>query len=223
MKRASWSVVVILLVMVPQLVAAQEIVVLNGGIAGTGGTTEVDIMSADDRLEVWVYEAYLSGRAGNAVDDYGQRVCRTPCHLTLANGQYTFYVGRVELGIDALGVPQGWEVEDSSIGSLIAGIIFNVIGGSLALTGVMALSLMDATDRGDLESIGWGTLIAGGVGLLIGIPLVATWKGEAIALRPREPSAADSLAGLFPGLALFPAEGGGAGWGLQLAGTWGGL
>jgi hypothetical protein len=209
--------------MVPQLVAAQEIVVLDGGIAGTGGTTEVDIMSADDRLEVWVYEAYLSGRAGNAVDDYGQRVCRTPCHLTLANGQYTFYVGRVELGIDALGVPQGWEVEDSSIGSLIAGIIFDVIGGSLALTGVMALSLMDATDTGDLENLGWGTLIAGGVGLLIGIPLVATWKGEAMPLRPREPSAAGSPTGLFPSLALFPAEDGRAGWGLQLAGTWGGL
>ena len=160
MKLGSWVAALVLVAVVPRLVAAQEIVVLDGGIAGVSGTTEVDIISPDDRLEVWVYEAYLAGRLGNTVDDSGQRVCRTPCHLTLANGQYTFYVGSTELGIDAVGVPQGWQVEDSSAGSLTAGIIFTVIGGLLAITGIAALALAaeDETDD-DMERTGWGTLM----------------------------------------------------------------
>jgi len=116
----------------------------------------------------------------------------------------------------------GWQVEDSSIGSLISGIVFTVLGGLLALAGVSALALA-AESGDDLQNVGWGTLIAGGVGLLIGIPLLATWKGETIPLRPHEPSAVGSAPDLVPSLVLFPGEDGGAGWGLQLAGTWGGL
>ena len=221
MNREAWIIGSLLLVALPRAAAAQEMVVLGGDVAWTGGTTEVDIMTPDDRLEVWVYEAYLSGRPGNAVDDYGQRVCRTPCHLTLADGQYTFYVGRVELGIDALGTPQGWEVEDSSLGSLISGIVLSVIGGSLLLGGLGAFAVMDEGDG--MEKSAWGLTIAGAVGLLIGVPLSATWKGEATALRPHEPSAVVSELDLIPSLAVFPGADGRAGWGLQLAGTWGGL
>jgi hypothetical protein len=221
-KHRGWLAgLVALLMSAPAPAAAQEVAVVAAGPGWTGGLTDVDIFTPDDRLEVWVYEAYLSGVPGNAVSDDGQLVCRTPCHLTLANGMYTFYVGRTELGIDALGTPQGWEVEDSSIGSLVSGIILTAIGSPLLLAGLILLSLADQGEA-DVSDMGWGTTIAGGVGVIVGAPLLATWKGKATALTARQAPVTGAL-GLVPSLALFPGRIGPAGWGLQLAGSWPGL
>jgi hypothetical protein len=101
-----------------------------------GATTELHFTSNDDeQIIISVYD--------NSPDVYDYEAqCKTPCVLLVPNGSYDFMAGdHRTFEVQAIGGTQYWQVEDNSLGGIVAGAVMTGIGGILALAGGVAIAV----------------------------------------------------------------------------------
>ncbi|MBI5501964.1 MAG: trypsin-like peptidase domain-containing protein [Deltaproteobacteria bacterium] len=151
--------------------------------------------------------------------------CIAPCELLVPDGTYSFWVEDEPFTVHAAGGEQEWDVDGSSSAASIWGQTLTYGGLGMLAFGAIYMGVMDSDSESDWERdgfyIGAGLVGAGGLALLIGIPLWATAGASAVRLSTTPASA--SLDGPWRGLALVPGsvgrdpDTGRPAWGVRLA------
>jgi len=226
MRRRNVAVLAVVAWAVPAVAAAQPALTFEVPVEGE---TTLLFYSGDEGGEALPIS--IQGVLSDGSTDY-QEVCTTPCAYRVPNGAFRFMAGsRREFVVAAAGGVQQWQVEDNSLGGIIAGAALTGLGagllvpGGLAIVGLLGGGLEDPSLSNNVlvalgQIVGW-TFI--GIGAAMTVPGVIVWAsayGYAdMTPRPDLAAGAPPMARgplLVPGLMTGQAIDGSRVWGLNL-------
>jgi hypothetical protein len=134
------------------------------------GTTKLRFEAGDEVSIHRILERGVAfGQGWSAQAETSRYLCTAPCTLEVPNGAYELRAGdnplfALPFRVDARGVDQRWQVEDSNTALGVLGILGSGIGGGLALSGGLLYALDTGEDTG--LSFGASDLV------LVGLPMM---------------------------------------------------